>query len=145
MKMHWTDWAVTAIVVGAGCAVIYAGLTRAMRRVLAERQRDTDRQLNAMAAQVKVLQARVAELSRLEAGRAQEGEVTAMPAKVVRKEEATKPELVAVLTAAATAYLGKKTRLRSAQLLPAQTDSAGAWARQGRILVQTSHNLRSRK
>jgi hypothetical protein len=144
MKLHGTDWAAMTVIAGAGCVAIYAGLERAMRRAVRERQRDTERQLNAMATTVKALQSRVAELGRLQAAR---GEVVVMatPAEsgARAKQAQTKPEIVAALTAAATAFLGKKARVRSAQLLPsAQQDSAGAWAQQGRVIVQTSHNLR---
>ncbi|MGD0480436.1 MAG: hypothetical protein ABSA42_09725 [Terracidiphilus sp.] len=144
MKLHGTDWAAMTVIAGAGCVAIYAGLERAMRRAVRERQRDTERQLNAMATTVKALQSRVAELGRLQAAR---GDVVVMatPAEsgARAKQAQTKPEIVAALTAAATAFLGKKARVRSAQLLPsAQQDSAGAWAQQGRVIVQTSHNLR---
>jgi uncharacterized protein len=153
MKLHWTDWAVMTVIAGAGCAAIYAGLrsglTRAMRRAVEERQRDMERQLNAMATTVKALQARVAELNRLQPARVVVGEVAviATPAETAGqpKQAQTKPEIVAALTAAATAFLGKKARVRSAQLLPsAQQDGAGAWAQQGRMIVQTSHNPRQR-
>ena len=144
MKLHWTDLAVATVVAGAGCAVIYAGLTRVVRRAVAERQRDTDEQLSALAITVKALQGRVAELGRLQEARAQEGEVAAISAEAERKQEAVKPEIVVALTAAATAFMGKKVRVRSAQLLPAVEKSAGSWAQQGRVIVHTSHNLRSR-
>jgi hypothetical protein len=99
-----------------------------------------------MATTVKALQARVAELSRLQTAR---GEVAVISAPEETTDQATqaqtKPEIVAALTAAATAFLGKKARVRSAKLLPnTQQDSAGAWAQQGRMIVQTSHNPRQR-
>lgn len=144
MKLHWTDWAVVAVLVAAGCTVIYAGLLRAMRRAVAERQWSMERQLSALSATVKALQERVAELGRLQAARALEGEVAAISAEAERKKEALKPEIVAAITAAAAAFLGKKVRIRSTQLLPAKQDSPSAWARQGRVFVQTSRNLRSR-
>jgi len=153
MKLHRSDWAVMTVIAGAGCAAIYAGLrsglTSAVRRAVEERQGDMERQLNAMATTVKALQARVTELSRLQAVRVQEAEVAviATPAGTAghAKQAQTKPEIVAALTAAATAFLGKKARVRSAQLLPnTQQDSAGAWAQQGRMIVQTSHNPRQR-
>jgi uncharacterized protein len=137
------------VIAGAGCAAIYAGLERAMRRAVRERQRDMERQLNAMATTVKALQARVAELSRLQAARVLEAEVAVISTSAETaghaRQAQTKPEIVAALTAAATAFLGKKARVRSAQLLPsAQQDGAGAWAQQGRMIVQTSHNPRQR-
>jgi hypothetical protein len=111
---------------------------------IVEKQSEMERQLHAMAATVKALEARVAELGRLEAAR--EGEVAAISASAETATEVksprTKPETVAVLTAAATVFLGKSVKVRSAQPLPDTQDGAGAWARQGRVSVQTSHNPR---
>ena len=116
MKLNGTDWA-----------------------SIVEKQSELERQLHAMAATVKALEARVAELGSLEEAR--EGEVRTISA-VAETAPETGPETVAVLTAAATAFLGKKARVRSAQLQPAAQEGAGAWARQGRVSVQTSHNPR---
>lgn len=149
MKLHWTDWAMFTALAAAGCVAIYAGVTRAMRRAVQERQREMERQLSAMATTVKALQARVAELGRLQAARAQAGEGAAISSaeenEAAKRKEPVKPEIVAALTAAATAFLGKKARIRSAQMLPAAQNGPGAWAQQGRVFVQTSHNLRSRE
>jgi hypothetical protein len=50
------------------------------------------------------------------------------------------PETLAVIAASVTAFLGKKVRIRSARAL--QTPYAvERWARQGRLIVQASHNL----
>jgi len=144
VKLHWTDLTVVTVLVSAGGLAIYAGLARALRRAVFERQRETERQLSAMTTTVKALQGRVAELGRLQAEQTQRDE--SLIAKSAEndpdaKAEPIKPEVVAALTAAATTFLGKKARIRSAQL---QADeSAGAWAQQGRVIVQTSHNLRS--
>ncbi len=49
-------------------------------------------------------------------------------------------EMLAVIAASITAFLGKKVRIRSATVL--ETPYADQrWARQGRLIVQTSHNL----
>ncbi|MGB7552948.1 MAG: hypothetical protein WBM04_01145 [Candidatus Korobacteraceae bacterium] len=50
------------------------------------------------------------------------------------------PETLAVIAASVTTFLGKKVRIRSARTL--QTPyTVEPWARQGRLMVQTSHNL----
>ncbi len=49
------------------------------------------------------------------------------------------PELVMVLGAAVAAFLGKRARIRSARLV--RTAPSSAWAQQGRVFVQASHNL----
>ena len=50
------------------------------------------------------------------------------------------PETLAVIAASITAFLGKKVRIKSARTIPAPY-AVKAWARQGRLIVQTSHNL----
>lgn len=144
MKLQGTDLVAITALAGAGCAALFLGLRMVMRRAVAERQRATEQQLNALAATVKNLQARVAELSRLTAERAGAAEIDAMSAAADEPAAPAKPEMLAALTAAATAFLGKRARIRSAKLVPAAPESSGAWAQQGRVVVQTSHNLRAR-
>jgi hypothetical protein len=106
-----------------------------------------ERQINAMGTSLKALQVRVAELGSIQTERAQQGEAAAedsaekTASQKSEKKEPMKPETLATLTAAATAFLGKKARIRSAKALAAE-DTATAWAQQGRVIVQTSHNLR---
>jgi hypothetical protein len=152
LKLHWTEWLVVTALVGATGAAIYvglmAGLMRAMRHAVAEKQGETERQLSAMATTVKALQARVAALGGLNAIPVQQGDGAATSiateSEGEQRQESPQPEIVAVLTAAASTFLGKKAQVRSAQLAPAEPSSAGAWAQQGRAFVQTSHNPRSR-
>jgi hypothetical protein len=146
VKVHWTEWTLLTVMAGAACVAVYAAMARVMRRAVTEKQRETDRQLNAMAATVSALQSRVAELGRLQA---QQGESAATAAKAGDsggdKLGAPEAETVAVLIAAATTFLGRKTRIRLAQSLSAEQSGAGTWAQQGRASVQTSHNPRSRR
>jgi len=64
-----------------------------------------------------------------------------MPAPApARSPHEVTPETLSVIAAAVTAFLGKKVRVRSAKVLqtPYPTDR---WVRQGRVMIQTSHNL----
>ena len=148
MKPHWTDLAIAAALVAAGCVAVYAGISRALRRAVAEREQSTQRQLQALAYSVMALQSRVAELGRQQLLSDHEGELASVSAATegVPGEESrhVKPEMLAAITAAATAFLGKKARIRSTRLMPDAQERAGAWAQQGRVVVQTSHNLRTR-
>jgi hypothetical protein len=145
VRVHWTDWALLTALAAAACVAVYAAMARAMRRAVAEKQRETDRQLSAMAATVSALQVRVAELGGLQPQQGESAAAATKPKDMAAKQlESSDAETVAVLTAAAATFLGKKARLRSAQLLPAEQSSAGTWAQQGRASVQTSHNPRSR-
>jgi hypothetical protein len=149
VKGHWTDLAVATLLVGASCAAIYAGLARILRRTVGEQQRETDRQLRALESKVAALQARVAELDGSHSARVEASEAAAASGAaenmVGAEREQMKPETLVAITAAATAFLGKTARVRSAQALPAAQDTAGAWAQQGRMIVQTSHNLLPRR
>jgi methylmalonyl-CoA carboxyltransferase large subunit len=60
---------------------------------------------------------------------------TAPPAVV---KEPISEEILAVLAAAVAAYLGKKAPIRQIRLI-----SSHAWAQQGRVTIQASHNLQS--
>ena len=54
------------------------------------------------------------------------------------------PEMLVVIAAAVTAFLGKKVRIRSAKLLETPYELFNPWAQQGRVIVQASHNLGQR-
>lgn len=54
-------------------------------------------------------------------------------------EEIT-PEILMVLTAAVSAFLGKKAKIRRARVAQ-HAGLSSAWAQQGRVFVQASHNL----
>ena len=60
------------------------------------------------------------------------------PAEPAIVEEVS-PEIILVLTAAVAAFLGKRARIRGARLV--RTAPSNAWAQQGRVFVQASHNL----
>ena len=143
--MHWTEWALLTAMAGVACVAIYAAMARLMRQAVAGKQRETDRQLSAMAATVSALQARVAEIGGM---RAQQADSAAAATRAGdsagERIGASEAETVAVLTAAATMFLGTKARIRSAQIAPGERGSAGTWAQQGRASVQTSHNPRAR-
>jgi methylmalonyl-CoA carboxyltransferase 12S subunit len=53
--------------------------------------------------------------------------------------EEVAPETIMILTAAVAAFLGKRARIRGARLV--RTAPSNAWAQQGRVFVQASHNL----
>jgi methylmalonyl-CoA carboxyltransferase large subunit len=53
--------------------------------------------------------------------------------------EEVSPEMIMVLTAAVAAFMGKRARVRGARLV--RNAPSNAWAQQGRVFVQASHNL----
>ena len=147
MALNLTDFIVMTVLVGAGCGLSFVGLWLMLRQAGAERQRETDLQLNAVADALKALESRVAGLSQPQALVPDvESGAASVAAKPVahRENEEVSPEMLVVMAAAVTAFLGKKVRIRSAKLLQASRESANSWSQQGRMLVHASHNLRKR-
>ncbi len=69
---------------------------------------------------------------------AEEPKSVAQPAPQL-SEEIT-PEILMVLSAAVAAFFGKKARIRRARAA-GPFEHGSAWAQQGRVFVQASHNL----
>jgi len=66
-------------------------------------------------------------------------EKAAAPAPAPAPAEEVAPEIILVISAAVAAFLGKRARVRGARLV--RTAPSSAWAQQGRVFVQASHNL----
>jgi methylmalonyl-CoA carboxyltransferase large subunit len=52
------------------------------------------------------------------------------------------PEILMVMSSAIAAYLGKNVRIRRARFLNSQ--DLNSWGQSSRIVIQASHNLKSR-
>jgi len=50
-------------------------------------------------------------------------------------------ETLAAIAAAAAVFLGRQVRILAIEQISAQGEKANRWSRQGRVLVQSSHNL----
>jgi methylmalonyl-CoA carboxyltransferase large subunit len=58
------------------------------------------------------------------------------------REEEVSAEMLVVIAAAVTSFLGKPVRIRSAKMLQSPYEIVNPWALQGRVIVQASHTLR---
>ena len=159
MPLTFADLMIVAVLVALGCVVTYVSMQRKLRRIVVELQQSSRQQLDALAQTLKAVEDRVAELKRpaaappvvapvaVPAAKAQAAlptsEKAAAPQKQETQEEVT-PEMLVVIAAAVTAFLGKKVRIRSAKMLQSPYEIVNPWSQQGRVFVQASHNLRSR-
>jgi methylmalonyl-CoA carboxyltransferase large subunit len=141
--MNLTDFVLIVALVGVGSALSFAGLWMMLRVIISERQQETESQLSLLTSTLKALEARVAELSR-PAGTQEAADPAAAKEAVPADDEQVTPDMLVVIAAAVTAYLGKKVRIRSAKMLRPTRAGVGAWSQQGRVLVHGSHSLRSR-
>lgn len=72
--------------------------------------------------------------------------LAALTAPANAAEPSTEPaelqdDLLAAITAAAAAVADRKSRIRSIQQVQPESESANAWSQQGRVVVQSSHNI----
>jgi len=118
---------------------------------VSKRQLAMERQLGELAAAIKALQARVAELSQTPALQPTPEPAARMKAASTSAKEAAHretgeitPEVLVMIAAAVTAFLGKKVRIRSAKMLQSPYEVVNPWSQQGRVYVQALHYLRSR-
>lgn len=109
---------------------------------LLKRQESAERQLGELREAVNALQLRLAETI----GTAAPQNATAAAAADAGQPAPQKPrkpevthEILVMLAAAATAYLGKKVRIRSAKMLQSPYEIINPWAQQGRVFIQASH------
>ena len=51
------------------------------------------------------------------------------------------PQILAAIAAAATVFMGRHVHIRGIERIPPSVERVSRWSRQGRVLVQTSHNL----
>jgi hypothetical protein len=83
-----------------------------------------------------------AEMAELKAQRA-----VAPPAPVTPSSAAAEAaqevsaEVLVILAAAATTFLGRKVRVRSAKMLQTPYEIVNPWAQHGRVFIQASHHL----
>ena len=68
---------------------------------------------------------------------------TSAPSAIHVAEEVS-AETLLMIAAAVTVFLGKKVRVRSAQMLQTPFEIINPWSQQGRVIVQASHNLSPR-
>ena len=108
----------------------------ALIQAISDRQQASERQLSELSAAVKALEATIATLAKPAA-------VLAAPAKAAQAAPAkvsVSPEILVILAAAATSFLGKEVRIREARKLFSHGEGLNPWAQHGRAFIQASHN-----
>jgi hypothetical protein len=150
VTLHWTDIAVLLAVVLAGCALTYVVLQRLIRRSISNEQAQIQKKLIALTGTLHSLEACVAEMrdSAAEAVPALETEAgqadLATETRIESDSEQVAAEILATITAATAAFLGRPAHIRSVTPLSAQ-QAVSPWSQQGRVFVQASHNLRPKR
>jgi len=150
MVLTFADLVIVAALVVLGSLIAYFSLRRALRRIESELRQSAEDRVSILTNAVRGLEKQVADLI-LAAPHISTAGASAMAALAQEavppqpeKAEAVTPEILVVIAAAVTAFLGKKVRIRSAKVLQSPYEIVNPWSQQGRVFVQASHNLRSR-
>jgi methylmalonyl-CoA carboxyltransferase large subunit len=144
------DFIVIVVLVASGCLVCSIGLWVMMRQAASAQQHAMEGRLNELTVALKALEAKVAELGKIQekpaapvAAIEASAPYAAAPQAAEPAEEVT-PEMLVVIAAAVTAFLGKRVRIRSAKMVRPPREAVSAWSQHGRALVHSSHNPRAR-
>jgi hypothetical protein len=137
-------------VVLSGCAVTYLILQRLIRRSVSDGQAQIHEKLLALTGALHSLEVRMTALRESAVEDAPASETEALQpdltteTRIEPNSEQIAPEILATITAATAAFLGQNAHVRSVKPLSAQ-QAVSPWSQQGRVFVQASHNLRSKR
>jgi methylmalonyl-CoA carboxyltransferase large subunit len=137
-KLDGTTLALVVGLIGGGFAATFFLSQRALKRTIAELRQELDGRVSALEAKMQAASVAPAPVQPVVHPAASVISPRVKPAAPPREE--VTPEMLLVLAAAVTAFMGKKVRIRSAKMLYAH-ESFNAWSQQGRVVVQASHNL----
>jgi hypothetical protein len=155
VTLGWADLGLVVALVVAGCGVSYFLLLGRLRQTLRENQREVEHRLTALTEAIRA-RGPVSEDSATDAMSAADiepetaavrgaanfrGEDVRAAGKAGQEEEIP-AEIQVAIAAAAIAALGNHARVRSARRVPS-SDVVSPWTQQGRVIVQSSHNLRT--
>jgi len=151
---------VVIMLIVVSCLVNYLSAQRTLKRASEDARKQLELRLDGLTGTIAELERRVEQLSRENAAlaatarRAGASSVrlaphnaasngVAAPAPIKPQEEEVSPEMLVVIAAAVTSFLGKPVRIRSAKMLQSPNEILNPWAQQRRVTVQASHALRS--
>jgi len=150
---------IVALIV-ASCLISYLIAQHTLKQASDNAREQLELRLAGLTSAIAELEARVAELTHSTDALSATGARTRRPGENVASDAwlangtATQPqpqpdaeiptEVLIVISAAVTSFLGKKVRIRSAKMLQSPYEIVNPWAQQGRVSVQASHNLHVR-
>jgi len=163
VTLHWADFALMMAFIVAGCGASYLLLSARLRRILAESHREMDRRVTALTEAIAMRATdssegasvtdsqTTSEIGEAAAGPREFAEAQAnVPEAALRRAPAEpedaeiSPETRVAIAAAVIAAFGNHAQVRSARRVPS-SDVVSPWTQQGRVIVQSSHNLRTRE
>jgi hypothetical protein len=159
LTFHWADFVLMVVIVVAGVSAGYLLLLRKVRHIVSESHRGLEHRLIALTEAISAhepgmveptpstdtLDAKEIEAESIAAPQKTLLQRVAVPGPPDASEREEMPaEIQVAIAAAAVALLGNNARVLAARRIPSQ-DVVSPWTQQGRVTVQSSHNLRPRR
>jgi len=154
VTLGWADLGLVVAIVVAGCGVSYFLMLGRLRQTLRDNQREVEHRLRALTEALRARAGGSAELGTdalspaeiepetvVVRGATYPKSVGVREAGKAGQEEEIPAEIQVAIAAAAIAALGNHARVRSARRVPS-SDVVSPWTQQGRLIVQSPHNLR---
>jgi hypothetical protein len=133
--------------IAAASLVVSMHSRRGLKRMLTELRLEFQQQIDSLSAKVAALN-RTADVQHAAASAPAPSEKLIPGAAGVQAtaqvcEEIT-AEIFGKIAETITALIGRKIHIRSVKILEQQAEICSAWAQQGRVVIQASHNLPQR-
>jgi len=143
-----TMWVLVSLLV-VGWAATFITARQMLKRAVADLRREMDERIGSIERSIQA--SRAAEVDKVSAAAAaptapKPEDAPASPTLSESREThpEVSPDVLVMIAAAATAFLGKKVHIRSAKMLQTPYEIVNPWVQQGRVVVQASHNLSPR-
>jgi hypothetical protein len=160
MTAQLSTGVVVIMLIAISCLVNYLSAQRTLKQASENARQQLELRLDGLTGTIAELERRIEQLSRENAAlaasarrastspvrlapqsAAPNGVAASLPIKPPQEE--VSHEMLVVIAAAVTSFLGKPVRIRSAKMLQSPYEIVNPWAQQGRVVVQASHALRS--
>ncbi len=155
----FANFVTIAALIVVSCLITYLSSQRTLKRASEDARRQLELRFEGFTGALAALEVSVAQLNRngaapsAKAARARTplarvaADATQTngsgPPPIAKSSDQLPVEILVVIGAAVTSFLGKPVRIRSAKMLQSPYEIVNPWAQQGRATVQASHNLRS--
>jgi len=155
----FVDLAIVAALIVVSALITHLSSRRTLKRASEDARQQLELRLEGLTGAIAELETRVAELTSmtaaLSAAEAINSIATSMETSnashangttsqsLAQTKEEIPTEVLIVIGAAVTSFLGKRVRIRSAKMLQSPCEIVNPWAQQGRATMQASHSLRS--
>lgn len=143
-----TIWMLVVLLI-IGWAATYITARQMLKRAIEDLRREMDERIGSLQRSIQASLA--AEVDKASAAAAastapkpEAAPASPTPSESLEKHPEVSPDVLVMIAAAATAFLGKKVRIRSAEMLQTPYELVNPWVQQGRVVVQASHNLSPR-